>query len=257
LNPKEIVRKSPIEWPWAVIVSVFGLLLAGTAYSLGDAYYAAYLRFFSVESSGFPVDHSTHLIYGVWGGLNATLALQAWISVNAGRLWVTLFGLVVYIAAISFATKGFRKFSMRHAGHAKGVSKYIQKRPHLKMFLFWTTVMILSIAGVILLFQSVTVVASIPSTIGESSGQAVAEKDKQDFDRGCEKSSAKCYMVTKDGITIGQGYVIAQSPQRIALYYRGETSQFELTGVSMKTTRKEPATTQPSAPSKSSATKSS
>lgn len=266
-NTSEKVTDKPIEkdgnpdnvsdWPWALIISVAGLLLAGIAYSLGDAYYSACLRFFSIDSSAFPIDHSTHLIYGVWGGLNATLVLQAWFSANAGKLLVTASAVVLYFAVLSFVAKFLRKIPTHHANRAKGIVRYVQESPNLKMFLSWTTVMLLSIVGLILLFQSITVIASIPSAIGESAGNTVATKDKVDFDLGCEASQARCYRVTKDGVSIGQGYVIAQSPQRVALYYKGETSQVDLTGAVMQTTRKEPASTRAVAPSPSSAPKAS
>jgi hypothetical protein len=98
------------------MVSVFGLLLAGFAYSLGDAYYNAYLGEFSVYSGSFPADHPTHFVLAVWGGLHATLALQKWLDGNVLRVLVGTASCLAYFAVLPLIFRGYHHFSQVAGG---------------------------------------------------------------------------------------------------------------------------------------------
>jgi hypothetical protein len=67
-------------------------------------------------------------------------------------------------------------------------------------------------------FLFVPPMISIPSAIGEAVGENVAKTDLKDFDKGCDRSMTKCYQAFNNGKEIARGYVIAQSPSRVALY---------------------------------------
>lgn len=222
-----------VEWPWAVIASVCGLLLLGYAYSLGDAYYRGYLRMFAVHGDAFPMDHPRHLVLAVWGALNATIGFEKWISANGFKLLILGGILLVYFGLLVLARKWLS--SRPFARKVASTPQHVQQRPFLAQYLTYVLVMLLIVAGVFIVLIFVPGIVSIPSAIGEAAGQSVATDDKKDFDKGCERSVMKCYSVTKDGKEIARGYVVAQSSDRIALYYMGVTTQIPLSDTAMKT----------------------
>ena len=118
---------------------------------------------------------------------------------------------------------------------ANRFQRYVQRSPYFDKYLsyvfwVWIAVFLIFLASLML-----TMTASIPSVIGEAAGQSVATADRKDFDKGCEKSAVKCYSVTKGEKEIARGYVVAQSSDRIALYYMGVTTQVPLSDTLMKT----------------------
>lgn len=238
-NEKNMREKTAIDLPWAAGTSVAGLLLVGVAYSLGDAYYNAYLREFSIHHGAFPVDHPTHLVLAVWGALNAAVSLEKWVGVN----WLTLCKFAIFMLAyfgiVFFALKGLI-FLLSTGEHARtGASKFLDKQPLLKRYLATIIFVILIILSVLWFCIFLPSVIAIPSAIGEAAGKSVAEQDKKDFDKGCGRSEAKCYRVVKGGIEVARGFVVAQSSDRIALYYEGGTSQLSLNDAIMQTLDKQ------------------
>jgi beta-lactam-binding protein with PASTA domain len=102
-----------------------------------------------------------------------------------------------------------------------------------------------SFVSVLWLFLFVPPLISIPSAIGEAVGEDVAKTDKKDFVKGCEHSATKCYQAIKNGNEIARGYVIAQSPSRVALYYMGRTMQFSVGDIMLQTLETAAAQTSP------------
>jgi hypothetical protein len=229
------VQKSISDWPWGVIVSVLGLVLAGIAYSLGDAYYNAYLEKFSIHSGAFPVDHPTHFVLAVWGGLNATIALQKWLTGHVIKLLIATVACLAYFALPPVVFVGISRFFANRKRQIGRANALLDDRPSLRKYLGIVFVIAYLAGSPVWLFLFVPPFISIPSAIGESAGENVATTDKNDFDKGCGHSRAQCYQAMKNGKEIAHGYVIAQSPSRVALYYMGNTSQFSLGDVVLQT----------------------
>jgi len=234
-NEQNIREKNAFDLPWAVGASVVGLLLAGIAYSLGDAYYNAYLREFSIHNGAFPVDHPTHLVLAVWGALNAAVSFEKWVGVN----WLTLckfaISMLAYFGVVFFALKGLSWLSSAGKRVRPGASKFLEKQPLLRRYLGTTICVMLIILSVLWFCVFLPTVIAIPSAIGKAAGKSIAEKEKKDFDKGCGRSEAKCYRVVKGGIEVARGFVVAQSSDRIALYSAGSTSQLSLNDAIMQT----------------------
>lgn len=232
-NKKQLSRRSLVEWPWAVIASACGLLLLGYAYSLGDAYYRGYLRVFAVQGDAFPMDHPRHLVLAVWGALNATIGFQKWITANAFNLLISGIVLLAYLGLIVLTQKWLSSRAL--ARKMANVPKHVTRRPFLSQFLTYLLIMWVVVVGFFVVFILLPGILSIPSAIGESAAETVATEDRKDFDKGCDRSVTKCYSVTKGDKEIARGYVVAQSSDRIALYYKGVTTQMPLADTVMKT----------------------
>jgi hypothetical protein len=228
-------QKNIWDWPWAVLASVFGLVLAGIAYSLGDAYYNAYLGSFAVYNGAFPADHPTHFVLAVWGGLHATLALQNWLDGHVLKLLGVTAVCLTYFAALPVAFAVISPFFVSGKDRVQGVRALFAKHPLLRKYVGIVLFIVFSLVCALWFFLFVPPVISIPSAIGEAVGENVAKVDMKDFDKGCGRSTTKCYQALRNGKEIARGYVIAQSPSRVALYYMGNTSQFSLGDVMLRT----------------------
>ncbi|AIP34184.1 hypothetical protein DR64_7999 [Paraburkholderia xenovorans LB400] len=127
-------RKKISDWPRAVIASALGLIMAGIAYSLGDAYCNAYLAGFSVHSGAFPADHPTHFVLAVWGGLHATLALQQWLGGHVLRLVCMTAVCLIYFAALPVIFAVISPIIANGRGHVEGARALLGKRPLLRKY---------------------------------------------------------------------------------------------------------------------------
>ena len=228
-------RKNISDWPWAVIASGLGLTMAGIAYSLGDAYYSAYLGSFAVYNGAFPADHPTHFVLAVWGGLHATLALQNWLGAHVVRLLGMTAVCLIYFAALPVIFAAISPFLANGKGHVEGARALLTKHPRLRKYIGMVMAIVFFFLSALWFFMFVPPVRAIPSAIGEAVGKDVAKADLKDFDKGCHHSMAKCYQAVKNGNEIARGYVIAQSTSRVALYYMGNTSQVSLGDVVLRT----------------------
>ncbi|WP_321853215.1 hypothetical protein [Burkholderia cenocepacia] len=227
--------KSMLDWPWPVIVSIVGLVSLGVAYSLGDAYYNAYLAKFSIEPTAFPIDKARHLVLSLYGALNTVANVQAWLTENTVPILkfvaMILFGVAVWVLIEKGLLWAIERASRRADGTTRSIKLWpIVVRFFTIVFWIWTTVGIGSILG-----MSVPTVMAIPSVIGESAGNGVATDQMRDFDRGCWVSEARCQIVIKSGKEVVRGYIVAQSATHVALYYERNTVQMPLDGAEIRT----------------------
>ncbi|MEK6290488.1 MAG: DNA translocase FtsK 4TM domain-containing protein [Paraburkholderia tropica] len=223
------------DWPWPVIAPVFGLLLLGIAYSLGDAYYSAFLGGFWIESSAFPIDKSRHLVLSLWGAFKGSIGLGAWLSENSRQLLGLVFILLMYVV-VSFIFDLLHR-RLRAWAHRRRENKPSHRKidPLVARYLNIMLAVLFTVCGVITLSWSGPQVLAIPSNMGEAVGENVAAEFKRDLDRGCGKSVERCQILVKDGQEVARGYVIAQSATRVALYYNGNTRQIPIDGIEIRT----------------------
>lgn len=232
-------RQSFGALPWAVIVTVAGLLATGVAYALADAYNNAYLEAFFVQPDAFPIDHPRHLVLALWAALNASVQFGHWIGDHWRSLLMLLGILVSYAVVWVLMGKALAAMNGRISSRLHSAGAWLQASPHAKKFLR------IVVAGVPILYLLMTlplflpVVLSIPSAIGEAAGQYRAAEVKAEYDKGCAHSTMRCYQVLKNGQELACGYVVAQSPTLVALFYRGGTRQLPLSDTVMQTTMAE------------------
>ncbi|MDN7602667.1 hypothetical protein [Burkholderia gladioli] len=231
---KKPEKKHIADWPWSVIVSVFGVILLGVAYSSSDAFYNRLLYLFWVNSEAFPIDKAAHLTLSVWSTLNAAVGVQNWLeSHKAFVVWnvalvlvsVALCMLIDYASSRIQAWKKTRQSVRRRSLIWRALASYVPVAGLFSLLIIY----------ILILGVSLPVFISIPAAIGEAAADGIASGMKQDFDLGCEKSKRRCQILIKNGQEVARGYVIAQSATRIALYYDGNTRQIQMDGIEMRT----------------------
>ncbi|WP_145986757.1 MULTISPECIES: hypothetical protein [Burkholderia] len=227
-----------LDWPWAVMASAVGLLMLGASYSLGDAYYVAYLQNFSIDEGGFPIDRSKHLLLALWGALNASFGFKKWIGQNWKPVLEVALVLLVYFAVTAGIYKIYEIKFLAANKAANRLGSFVSGHPLIGRYLKMLVVMVFVAYNMIAIALFAPLFLSIPSGIGEAAGTEVAHKRKEDFNKGCESSVRRCYSAIKGGKEVAHGFVVAQSPTRVALYYMGNTVQLPLDGVEMRMVRK-------------------
>ncbi|MBB5544185.1 hypothetical protein A8H39_22355 [Paraburkholderia fungorum] len=221
-----------IVLPWAVIASLLSLLISGFAYSLGDAYYSSYLREFSIHHGAFPADHQTHFVLAFWGLSNALGFAYEWIGEHSSPLLCMIAAMLVLPISGWLALKRQQRARGKPREipleHTKKESSYTERCSLLGAVAI-VSVMILSLCSFL------CSAFGLSFYVGEAAGRNVALADKQKFDKGCEHSEIRCYRVVKDGVEVARGFVVAQSSDRVALYYMGDTSSVPLSDAIMQT----------------------
>lgn len=227
-----------VDWPWAVLMSFVGVLTLGAAYSLGDAYYVGYLRNFSIDDGAFPIDRSKHLVLAVWGALNASIGFQKWVNASWKPLVKAGIVLLVYFAVIVAAHRFIETKSDERRKATQKVSGFLASHPGVRRYLKVLGITIFIVYNVVTISIFFPTFLAIPSGIGGAASDIVAAEHKEDFARGCAKSARTCYRAIKDDKEIANGYIVAQSPTRVALYESGSTIQIPLEGIELRTVSK-------------------
>lgn len=239
---KETLARTPIkmsEWPWTVIVSVFGLIFLGVSYSFGDAYYNQYLGRFSISPDAFPIDHPRHLVVAVWGAVNATEIFNNWeVKHGASLVKPAVIVVLLYVAVVLFFIKFLSLKSNKAKITSRFVFRWLRNWPYFRLFLILTACILLVLPLFLNLMVRIMPIFAFPSVIGAAAGDYVADRDMLDFEKGCSKSSAVCYSVILNKSEIACGYVISQSADRAALYFRKGTVQLPLKDAELRTLSK-------------------
>ncbi|WP_175806230.1 hypothetical protein [Burkholderia cenocepacia] len=230
---EQTTKKHIAEWPWAAIVLVIGWIGFWISYSSGDAYYRAFLSHFSVEAEGFPIDQYRHFVLSAFGGLNFITVVGNWIHKNRSLFGFFLGGYIVCMvigAAVIFLTDG----------KENKAAKVVRNNPMLRAIRDALIAWYVFPVSLIFMSGASVVGATLPAAFAEAGGNAVAESSLADYKKGCESSMEKCQVLLKNGAEVARGYVIAQSPTRIALYFNDTTVQMPLDGIEMRTVPQPP-----------------
>ncbi|URV26482.1 hypothetical protein [Burkholderia gladioli] len=234
IDTEKAEKRHIVDWPWPVIASVVGLLALGFAYSSSDAFYNTLLGRFWVDSRGFPIDKASHLVLSVWGALNAGVAFENWLEQNK-MVALEFVLLLLMLGAISQLIEyAGRRVREKRAAAVPNQNRSLLRKM-LAAFLPTASLCVLVLIGLCAMVILVPFLIAIPSGIGEAVAVNIAVNLKRDFDLGCEMSKKRCQILLKDGREIARGYVIVQSPTRIALYYNGGTRQLPMDGVELRT----------------------
>ncbi|MBU9422594.1 hypothetical protein [Burkholderia gladioli] len=239
IEGKKLEKRHIADWPWSVIVSVFGLVLLGVAYSSSDAYYNRLLDLFWIDSKAFPIDKAAHLTLSVWSTLSAVVGVLSWLDRNKGFIVFIVLLVLVTVALwmlIDYANirvQAWKKTKQSVRRRSLIWRAFISYVPVAGLFL-----LLIVCSGLLVIFLSMFI--SIPAGIGEATAENVAAKLKRDFDLGCDKSKERCQILLKDGREVARGYVLVQSASRIAIYYSGGTRQIPLEGIEIRTVDRSP-----------------
>lgn len=189
------------------------------------------MSFFSVEADGFPIDQYRHFVLSALSGLNFMSVFADWSHKNRDVLLIFLAAYGLFLVIVMLA-------ELANKGGENKLAKYVASHRSLRAIRDVLVTWYVYPTGIVFFSISLMIAATLPSAFAEATGRAVAENLLRDYKKGCDKSRVSCQVALKNGTEIARGYVIAQSPTRIALFENGSTVQIPLDGVELRTVPK-------------------
>lgn len=215
----------------AALIPTIGLLLYSITYMIGLSYHQAYLSEYGVPIDLFQKQPSDYFLYTYIATITALSNILDLITDY--RIWLSLTGLIaatlLYILALLLISK------------SKRLEKKLEKLNKHKKTSIALVIAILSTStsGLILSTPiAALLILALPVQLGGYSAKIVASKEKENFKLGCKpenNSKEYCYSLKDNYNTIKSGYIISISPNHIAIYNKGQSYIYPLTGKSLET----------------------
>jgi len=213
------------EWVGTKLMTVIGILIVAACYFSGYVRRQAYLDRFHVSVNAFPMDQPGYLVEGARGYGSFVFGLVS----GSKYSWLGLvmcFVCSLWVAYVWFLMRTVLGFPRRGQRDAK---------PSLtRGFLSFIRSSLMVVLGSTI----PAVVISLPGIVGGVSGMHAGIESKADFDKGCARAEATCVSLMTNSKPVAQGFRIAQSKDRIALYVNGITQEYELSGKEIATISK-------------------
>lgn len=216
------------EWFGTLVVTFIAAAVVAGDYFMGVAYYNAYLDHFKVDKLAFAVDREEYLVYG-FEALRASLSslpdvlFRHWREFASATAGIILLSLSAVMARRLFSLgEQYRVRVQRRGGKLSG-------RQEWGLAIISNIVLILALATAAAGIQFTAFGLYLPSKIGEDAGGVDAAMLELDIQAGCnDEYSGTCYSLRKDEKEIIRGFKIAESKERIALFYNGVTYDYSL-----------------------------
>ncbi|WP_321870863.1 hypothetical protein [Paraburkholderia tropica] len=221
------------EWFWKASLTFTGVLTVAILYFLGYAFHASWLKFFHLDISVYPLAREEYLMYGAAAFFQTGVAMGEWSGQHkwpiVGMFLYFTFWNALFTAGEYFGSR--RQKQKMQPGRRRSESRH----PHIGKF-FLRNVMVVCFMTLFLLGIPLTgAMLTLPGSIGTTVGLIVARRDAEGIGKGCTKAPMPCVSLKKDEKEIAEGFRIAQSKDRIALYVNGATSEYLLDGLTWST----------------------
>lgn len=204
-------RRRP-RWTWQGVLA-FATAFAGASavllHLIGSAVHRAYFSHWGIDTGSFPKSGEWLVImgyYGIWNALaTATVAmLKYWYVVILSGI-----GLAFYLWLLFSPWNPFDAVG-KWSALTSTLPRWIRKS--LGVATGGALIGVLSLPIIFLLFMFI----GIPAEIGRGIGEGIAQREAKDFEKGCEASRRKCIRLLRDGLPIGEGYLLESSQTHIA-----------------------------------------
>jgi hypothetical protein len=215
--------------PFIKTGSVVFVTLAG--YMAGVIYYSSYLQAFQIDDRTFPVDTFRYWVYGAFAMYQLCLSVIS--GANSHFRVTVLFALAV-IGYVMLTQAAFYSSSDRAANRRIKATQKIRalwnSHQRLKSAAQAGLVAIAAIwsAGVLVFF--IASLIGIPIVIGQEGARASYIDASKGYAGGCEhpENGSLCSRLYDQDKLIAEGFVIAASPEQVALYKDGTTTILDL-----------------------------
>lgn len=214
--------------------AIVGAVLTVGCYFIGATYYAHLLGLFHLDSQLFPLDTARYFVMGAMALFHFCANFFEFLNEHPGQSLLGGLGLIVYIAVLAWISSGSSKDS-DESGSKNRVALFIAEklaaRHGLRRAMRYV---LLSAAGLYLVLFSllgVMVVIGLPAIIGEVAATVEFRDTVSAYKPGCDSAKRpRCFRLEQDGKPSVEGFVVASSPDQIALYNNGTISVLPLKG---------------------------
>lgn len=214
--------------------AICGAALTIGCYFIGSTYYSRLLGQFHLDSQLFPLDTSRYFVLGALAVFN--FCANALGAMNSHPAQTILWGLAVatYVAGLSwlFGTKSKdRRAIGRRCKTVRRWLEKLNKMQRLKTMMVWV---LMAVLGLYLIFASllaILLIIGLPAIIGEVAAKADYRDIVKAYEVGCKTPGhARCFRLEQDNKPPVEGFIVASSPEQVALYNNGSISVLPLKG---------------------------
>ena len=204
--------RSTSRWTWQsalALATAFAGASAVLLHLIGSALHQAYFSQWGIDTGPFPKSSDWLVImgyYGIWGALASAL-------LDAFKNWY-----VVLVACMVLLLAIWLPLDLQKPPSAfDRCSTWIARLPKLAR-----RGLALLFGGAFLCIVAMWTMATlfvfigIPAKIGRSIGEEIARNEIEDFAKGCEASKQRCIRLLRDGLPVGEGYLLESSQTHIA-----------------------------------------
>ncbi|KKB62897.1 hypothetical protein WM40_14010 [Robbsia andropogonis] len=218
---------------WLGIIPIVSALIGGIAYLFGNGYNSAYLREFDIESSAFPGDKYERLVEATDAWPSGLTAVDQWIHHHWSGVLIWVVVMSIGIVVWSLITQYSDRRAQRQKNEPTKQDGFWVRHPTIRRCA--TAVAIFVLVLYMLFFAPrAAIMFSIPGVMGQEVGTFVALDMKPHYQVSCDQSEHSCYSIAEKGREVACGYPIAQSSNRIALYFKGRMTELSTDGVVIK-----------------------
>lgn len=231
-TPKPLVARLPSLTLSALAGATAALVAVGTVllHMTGAVMHVRYLSYWGIDADLFPKSTEWTLLHGYYGLFERGVTVLRAVWAQLLTSLAALIGVALYFAALlsplDFGAGATARFIDKLPERLRGFAR----RFVMSMMLF------LFLLGLVLLL---VVVMGTLGAVGETAGRSMAERNAEDFKKGCTQSRSQCVELRRDGTALLKGYVLDSSESHIAIFdvELRQARALPRDGVEMVTTR--------------------
>lgn len=214
--------------------AICGAVLTIGCYFIGSTYHSRFLGHFHLDSQLFPLDTAGYFVLGARAVFN--FCANALGAMNSHPAQTALWGLAVaaYVGGVAWLFGTKPKGSPAIGRRFETVRRWLEKlseMQRLKGVMLWVLMAVLGLYLILASLLAILLTIGLPAIIGEVAAKADYRDAAKVYELGCRAPGhARCFRLEQDNKPPVEGFLIASSPEQIALYNNGTVSVLPLKG---------------------------
>jgi len=214
--------------------AICGAVLTIGCYFIGSTYHSRFLGHFHLDSLLFPLDTARYFVLGALAVFN--FCANALGAMNSHPAQTALWGLAfaAYVAGVGWLFGTRPKGSPAIGRRCKTVLRWLEKlseMQRLKTVVMWVLMAVLGLYLIVASLLAILLIIGLPAIIGEAAAKADYRDTVKAYESGCKApGNVRCFRLEQDNKPSVEGFIVASSPEQIALYNNGSVSVLPLKG---------------------------
>lgn len=214
--------------------AAMGVLLTISGYFVGTMYYSRYLARFHLDNQLFPLDASGNFVMGAIAVFRLSTYILHSLNTHPFLSLLGALGSVLYIMclAIIFSTKPRTSLAPEKSSKMRQQMRDLWTTKHwLRAGAKGALIAGLTVYATFAFLLTVIFIIAVPAIIGQTAADLAYDEAVKAYAGGCEKpGKAVCLRLDQDNKPAVEGFLIAASPDQIALYSSGTVSVVPMKG---------------------------
>ncbi|KDP89457.1 hypothetical protein CF70_031130 [Cupriavidus sp. SK-3] len=214
--------------------AILGAILTIGCYFIGATYYSRYLGHFHLDSQLFPLDTARYFMMGGVALFKFCASILDSLNSHPFQSLLGALAVVSYFACLAWLFGGKpedRASSLKGNKIVQRLAALLNAKHGLRRAIRWALLSGLALYVTFASLLVVMVIIGLPAIAGEVAADVAYQDSIKAYDSGCKASGrAVCFRLEQDNKPPVQGFLIASSPEQIAMYNKGTVSVLPLKG---------------------------